>query len=149
MAIAESLECAALRPAASFSAGTVQVASGDDAGALEELRRSWQLWTGLDAPYEAARARVKIGMVLRELGDEDSSVAELSAGGKIFLELGAQPCLLEVERLLPRTLPGGLTAHDVEVLRLVASGRSNPAIAAELILSEKTVAPPEQHLRQD
>jgi DNA-binding CsgD family transcriptional regulator len=138
--VAESFGCAALRAAAAYCAGTVQVAGGEAAGALSELRRSSQLWTGLDAPYEAARARVKIGVVLREMGDEDSAVAELVAVRKTFLELGARPCLVEVEQLLPRSLPGGMTAREVEVLRLVAIGKSNPAIAAELFLSEKTVA---------
>jgi DNA-binding NarL/FixJ family response regulator len=52
----------------------------------------------------------------------------------------ARPCLRELDRLLPRSLPGGLTAREVEVLRLVVAGKSNPAIAAELVLSEKTVA---------
>ena len=85
-------------------------------------------------------ARLEIGLVLRAMGDEDSAVAELVAVRKTFAELGAQPSLLEVERLLPQSLPGGLTAREVEVLRLVAIGKSNPAIAAELFLSEKTVA---------
>ena len=131
-AITESFGCAALRAAAAYSAGTVQVADREGATALSELRRSWQLWTGLEAPYEAARARLEIGLVLRAMGDEESAVAELVAVRKAFAEFGAQPSLVEVERLLPRTLPGGLTAREVEVLRLVAIGKSNPAIAAEL-----------------
>ena len=139
-AIAESFGCAALRAAAAYTVGIVQVAGGEAAAALPELRRSWQLWTGLEAPYEAARARLQIGLVLREMGDEDSAVAELVAVRTTFAGLGAQPCLIEVERLLPKSLPGGLTAREVEVLRLVAIGKSNPAIATELFLSEKTVA---------
>jgi DNA-binding CsgD family transcriptional regulator len=139
-AIAESFGCTALRAMAAFSAGCVHIATGDVTQALPELRRSWQLWTGLDSPYEAARARVRIGQVFREMGDEDSATAELTAARSTFTELGAQPCLQEVERLLRRNIPGGLTAREVEVLRLVAAGKSNPEIAAELTLSGKTVA---------
>jgi DNA-binding CsgD family transcriptional regulator len=139
-AIAESFGCTALRAMAAFSAGCVHIATGDVTQALPELRRSWQLWTGLHSPYEAARARVRIGQVFREMGDEDSATAELTAARSTFTELGAQPCLQEVERLLRRNIPGGLTAREVEVLRLVAAGKSNPEIAAELTLSGKTVA---------
>jgi len=42
--------------------------------------------------------------------------------------------------LISPSRPGGLTEREVEVLRLVASGRTNPEIAAVLYLSEKTVA---------
>jgi len=83
---------------------------------------------------------VIIGMVLREMDDEDSAVAELTAARRTFAALGAQASLRELNRLLPGALPAGLTAREVEVLRLVAIGKSNPAIAAELVLSDKTVA---------
>lgn len=138
--ISERFGCTALRATAAYSMGSVQLASGDVAGALGELRRSWQLWTELDAPFEAARSRVLIGRALRELGDEDSAIAELTAAGTTFTQLGARPYRLEVDRMLPGNLPGGLTAREVEVLRLVAAGSSNPEIAAQLVLSEKTVA---------
>jgi DNA-binding NarL/FixJ family response regulator len=104
------------------------------------LRRAAQLWAGLDSPYEVARSRVLLGIALRGLGDEESALAELLAAQRTFSALAAAPAAREVARLLPLSAPGGLTAREVEVLRLVAAGRSNPQIAAELVLSEKTVA---------
>ena len=149
-AIAESFGCAALRAAAAYSAGIVQVADGEGATALSELRRSWQLWTGLEAPYEAARARLEIGLVLRAMGDEDSAVAELVAVRKAFAEFGAQPSLVEVERLLPRTLarradrPGGGGAAPGRD-RQEQSGDRGGALSER----EDRGPAPEQHLRED
>ena len=40
-------------------------------------------------------------------------------------------------------LPAGLSARELEVLRLVAAGKSNPEIGDELVLSVRTV---ERHL---
>ena len=55
--------------------------------------------------------------------------------------LGVVPLLTQIERLMaPTASPRGLTEREVEVLRLVAHGRSNADIAQSLVLSERTVA---------
>jgi DNA-binding NarL/FixJ family response regulator len=81
-----------------------------------------------------------LGRALRELGDEDSATSELARARRTFQDLGARPAEQAAAGLLAPARPGGLTEREVEVLRLVASGRSNPEIAAALVLSDKTVA---------
>jgi DNA-binding NarL/FixJ family response regulator len=68
---------------------------------------------------------------------------EFDAARRVFKQLGAAPDLIRVERLSQRSAPKaacGLSAREVEVLRLVATGKTNRAIADELFISEKTVA---------
>jgi DNA-binding CsgD family transcriptional regulator len=141
--IASAFGSPALRAMAAYAAATVELASGETETALVRSRESYRLWSEIGSPYEAARARVALARVLRELGDEDSAVAELAAARRTFAEVGAEPAAEEVDRLLRRGLPGGLTEREVEVLRLVAEGKSNPEIARVLVLSQKTV---ERHL---
>lgn len=140
LTLATTFGTAALTATASYAAGLVALERGDPAGSLIHLRRAWREWLGLGARYDAARARVRVALAMRALGDAHSATAELSVARQAFTELGAEPARREVERLLATGLPDGLTAREVEVLRLVATGRSNPQIAAELFLSEKTVA---------
>ena len=122
--------------------GAVLLAEGDPRAALTSLRRSWTAWQALDAPYDAARTRVLIGVACRALEDADAATLELEAAADAFRELGARPDLDRVGALLDeRSAPstGGLTAREVEVLRLVASGKTNREIATELVISERTV----------
>jgi DNA-binding CsgD family transcriptional regulator len=122
--------------------GAVDLAEGDARPALLALRRAWRVWQELEAPYEAARVRVLLGLACRTLGDDDTAALELQAARDVFGQLGAAPDLARVDSLArrPRSVDArGLTPREVQVLRLVAAGETNKAIAAELVLSERTV----------
>lgn len=139
--IGESFGCTALQAVGEYGAAAVALARGDGDAGLAAARRAADGWARLTAPYDVARARVLVGRALRELGDEHSAVAELAFAREAFAGLGARPAEREVGELLGHSAtPGGLSPREVEVLRLVATGRSNPEIAADLVLSEKTVA---------
>jgi ATP/maltotriose-dependent transcriptional regulator MalT len=138
--IATSVPTPPLTARAPYARGAVALAQGDPASALPPLRHGWQLWQQHGARYDAARARTMIGLAFRELGDEDSAAAELTVARRTFLDLGARADLRAVDALLTTTYPDRLTAREVEVLRMVAAGRTNPQIATALFLSEKTVA---------
>jgi len=132
--------CTGLRAQGEQARAAVLVARGDGASALPLLRRAIQLWSPLGAAYEVARCRALFGRACLLLGDAESARVELGAARAAFRELGAVPLPDELAGLPAPEAPGGLTARELEVLRLVAAGRSNPQIAAELSLSEKTVA---------
>jgi DNA-binding CsgD family transcriptional regulator len=141
--IAGEIDVAPVRAASDQALGAVLLAEGDPAQALETLRRAWKTWHELGIPYEAARVRVLIGQCCREVGDEETARLELHAALGTFRRLGARPDIARAEALARKASPGPageLTAREVEVIRLVAAGKTNRMIAAELFLSEKTVA---------
>jgi DNA-binding CsgD family transcriptional regulator len=126
--------------------GAVALADGDARSALVALRQASHAWQELEAPYEAARVRVLVGLACRALGDEDTAALELDAARDAFRRLGAVPDLVRTDALVPWSAPRdahALTPRELQVLRLVADGSSNKAIAADLVLSERTV---ERHL---
>ena len=98
-------------------------------------------WRELDAPYETARVQVLVGLACSALGDPETSAIELDGARKVFEQLRAKPDIERLDVLQRQTYgqtPAGLTVREVEVLRLVASGKTNRAIARALGLSEKT-----------
>jgi DNA-binding CsgD family transcriptional regulator/tetratricopeptide (TPR) repeat protein len=140
--IAAVVDAPLLHAATAHAAGAVLLAEGDPRAACCALRQAWAAWRELEAPYEAGRARVLIGLAHRTLGDEDSAQMELDAARWIFEQLGAVPDLARVDSLtrrVPSRDTKGLTPREQQVLRLVAAGTTNKAIAAELVLSERTV----------
>jgi ATP/maltotriose-dependent transcriptional regulator MalT len=140
--LAASFDTEAVVAMAAHARGAVALAEGDARSALEPLRRSFEIWSRLGTPYLAARVRVPVGQACRALGDEDGFRLETEAAAAVFRELGAAPDLERVGALSqrpPSSRPHGLTSRELQVLRLVAAGKTNKAIAAELFLSEKTV----------
>jgi DNA-binding CsgD family transcriptional regulator len=135
-------ESAVLSAMSAHARGAVALTQGDARPALLTLRHAWEVWQGLVAPYEAARVRVLLGLACRALGDADTAALELEAARGVFAQLGAAPDLTRVDSLTQRVPPvdaHGLTPRELQVLRLVAAGETNKAIAAELVLSERTV----------
>lgn len=141
--IARDIGAPLLVAMAARAEGAVLLAEGNPAAGLAALRRAWTAWRVLDAPYEAARVRVLIGLACRELGDVDTARMELDAARDVFRQLAAMPDLTRVDAMSGKRAPGplgGLTVREVEVLRLVAAGKTNREIGADLVISEKTVA---------
>jgi DNA-binding NarL/FixJ family response regulator len=140
--IAEGHAGGALGAIAAHARGSVELASGNSAEALAALRGAGQVWQQLGAPYEAARARELVGLACRALGDEDAAALELEAARAVFAELGAAPDVARLDSRIPGAAAAGacgLTGREVEVLRRLSSGATNKAIAAELVLSVRTV----------
>lgn len=141
--IARDYPSAMLRAIAGYVRGAVELAAGDAQAALVTLRDALLTWQELEAPYEAARTRVQLALACRALGDEDTTFLELDTARRVFDELGAGPDVGRIDVLAGRPEAGetyGLTARELEVLRLVAAGKTNRDIAATLVVSEHTVA---------
>jgi ATP/maltotriose-dependent transcriptional regulator MalT len=137
--IARGHEAGVLRTIAEQTRGAVELAAGDAEAALRVLRGAWRVWEELQAPYEAARTRVLIGEACRALQDHDAAAFELEAARRAFEQLGAIPDLERLDGGAGRHAARELSPREREVLRLVAGGRTNRDIAAELVLSERTV----------
>jgi ATP/maltotriose-dependent transcriptional regulator MalT len=141
-AIAGDYESVMLRAIAAHVQGMVALAEENAQHALVSLRAARATWQDLDAPYEAARTRLLIGLACRALDDDDTAALELEAATSAFEQLGALPDLARVEALARQEVheTHGLTPRELEVLRLVAAGKTNRDIAKELVVSEHTVA---------
>jgi DNA-binding CsgD family transcriptional regulator len=146
-ALAEGFGMEVLGAMAQHAKGAVTLAEGDASGAIDPLRRAQEVWQRVGAPYLSARIRLLMARAFQALGDVDGTLLELDAARKIFVQLGAVPDVVATEAMANPARAGaastvdahGLSARELEVLRLVAAGKTNKVIASELFLSEKTV----------
>jgi len=132
-----------LAAAAAHASGAVRLAEGDIAGAATSLRQARDIWRELGMPYEEAHTCLLLAAVCEKQGDEDGRRLEIETARRIFTRLGAEPCLVRIAEQSERASPqriGSLSEREAQVLRLVAAGKTNRAIAGELFISEKTVA---------
>jgi DNA-binding CsgD family transcriptional regulator/tetratricopeptide (TPR) repeat protein len=140
--LAQAFDTDLLRAVVAQADGAIATAEGRPNAALDPLRRAFSLWQHLDAPYEAARVRVLIGHACRALGDEEAAALEFAAARSVFERLGARP---DVARLDAPHTPAQsvsrpvLTPRELDVLRLISTGRTNKVIAQELALSVRTI----------
>lgn len=144
--VAATLGTPLLRAHAARAAGTVLGAEGEPKAALVELRAAFHEFHALGVRYEAARTRLLLAEACAAVGDHDAAVMESNAARGVLDSLARR------EGLSTAIEPGrtssleGLTPREVEILRLVARGQTNRAIAQELIISEKTVASHVSHI---
>jgi len=117
---------------------------GDAPAALVALRRAAGEWSELSAPYEGARTRLLIADACEALADLDGAELERRAARSMLDALGAGAA--PPRPAATARTPEDLTAREAEVLALVARGKTNRAIAAQLYISEKTVASHLNHI---
>ena len=147
--LAEKIDTDALSAMAAHSRGAVELAAGDAQAALSPLRRAFEVWQQVEAPYAAARVRELIGLACRSLGDEETAVLELSMARSVFHQLEAAPDLTRLDAVEKRegsVHRRPLTTRELQVLRLIAAGKTNKVIAVQLSLSERTIDRHVSHL---
>lgn len=140
--IARELEAPYLKALAYRAEGYVLLANENFGAALKKLRQSRGVFKEIRASYESAQTQVLIGLTCRELGDYDTADMELETALRTFQQLGATPDKENVESLLKKSSVKesyGLTPRELEVLHVLATGKTNKEIAEKLFISERTV----------
>jgi DNA-binding NarL/FixJ family response regulator len=149
-----------LRAAALLAEGLCAAADGDHIAARRVLEDAVDLFEHSGAPFEAACARLELAGSLAALGRTDAAVRESRRAAEAFRRMGAGRAADVAEAPVPNNergpindeslidgvdsaLPHELTAREIEVLRLLARGQSNQEIAADMVLSVRTV---ERHI---
>ncbi|HEY7194916.1 MAG TPA: helix-turn-helix transcriptional regulator [Gemmatimonadales bacterium] len=137
--VAETLGTLPLAAAAAASRAALCRARGDHDGAARGFEEAVERYGASGAPFEAARARLDLADELVDLGKQPAADREARAARDVLRRLGVvQQVTAAASPRRDRTREA-LTARQIEILRLVAQGLSNPDIAARLKLSDHTV----------
>ena len=145
--------------AAAHALAELALMEGDPVTATEQLERALELHEDLEIPFERAQLQLRSGIALAAAGERELAVDRLGLAYRSARDLGARPLAAQaaarcrrarrVRRGAPRTpgrgrARGGLSRRELEVMRLVATGRTNREIAERLYLSTRTV---DMHVR--
>ena len=139
--LAETYRTEVLTATVAEGRGAIALTRGDTDAALLALRAAWHAWQALGAPYESARVREWIAAACRAAGDDATAELELGAARATYLRLGAAPDVARLDAVASGVDRDrhGLTRRELEVLRLLAAGSTNRAIAEALSISNRTV----------
>ncbi|HYP47532.1 MAG TPA: helix-turn-helix transcriptional regulator, partial [Thermoleophilaceae bacterium] len=140
--------------------GETALVEGQPALAVQQIGRALELHQSLEIPFERAHLTLRAGVALAAAGERDAALERLTEAHLLARRLGAGPLAAQaaeevaqlgesVELRLGRRAAAehqyaGLSRRELEVMRLVASGRTNREVAGELVLSTRTV---DMHVR--
>jgi DNA-binding CsgD family transcriptional regulator len=113
------------------------IAAGRPADAIPGFERAAAVYRAQRYRHAVATVHEQLARAHRASGDTDQAAAEEATAVAIYERLGARA---DLDRLAPRSLPGGLTPREAEVLACISSGASNREVAERLVISEKTVS---------
>jgi ATP/maltotriose-dependent transcriptional regulator MalT len=124
---------------AGMSRADVDLAAGRADSAVRAARAAFRTWLHLDAPYQQGRTRELIARACLALGDLESANRERAAARATYADLGALPDVARLDADAATHDHEILTPRELDVLRLIAAGATNKAVAEQLVLSERTV----------
>ena len=131
-----------LAAASAHATGAMLLTEGDIEGASTSLRQACETWRDLEMPYEEAQTCLLLAAVCEKRRDRDGRRLEIETARRLFKQLDAEPWLARIAEPSDRARQpaGSLSEREAQVLRLLAAGKTNHAIADELFISERTVA---------